>query len=295
MRIAIVGAGRTGADLLERLGDRPGLDVVLVADRDPAAVGLERAAERGIDTSTDGFDGVLAAAERPELVFDATTATSHRALGTGPAEAGIRVVDLTPAGVGALVIPAVNLDAVAGERAISLATPGAQAVVPLVAAVASVAEVRYAEVVSTLASTAVGPGARASVDDTLRTTVAALRSVGGARAAKAIVLVSPAAPPAPMRNALFCLVPPDADRAVITNALEAATASLALQVPGYRKAAGPLFQESDDDLLCVSLVVEVTTGVGGTLPSYAGNVELLTRAAVAVGERLALRQPVEAT
>jgi acetaldehyde dehydrogenase len=279
MRIAIVGADAIGSDLLERLSDRPELDVVLVADA----------------TSADGFDAVLDGAERPELVFAATTVASRRALGSMLSEAGIRVADLTAAGLGVLVVPAVNLDAVGAEVEISLATPAAQAVVPLVAAVGSITEVLYAEVVTTLASAALGTDARASVDDTLNTTVAALQGPGGARAAKAIVLVNPGEPPAPMRNALFCLVSPDADRAAIARALDSAAAALALHVPGFRTVAGPLFEETDDDLLCLSLVVEVTAGVGGSLPSYAGHVELLTRAAVALTERLALAHSVSAT
>lgn len=291
MRIAIVGAGTVGADLLEKLDHQPELEVLLVADRDPAAPGLARAREQGISTAIGGFDAVLGASERPEVVFDATTAAARRALGPAPADAGIRVVDLTPSGIGALVVPAVNLDDVLAEDEISLSTAVAQAVVPLVRAVGEVAEVEYAEVVSTFSSAAVGAGARASVDDMLDTTVAALRRVGGARAAKAIVLVSPAEPPAPMRSALFCLVPLDADRDAIADALQAAAASLAL----LRTVAGPLFEETDDGRLCVSVVAEVTAGVGAALLSYTGHVQLLTGAAVMVGERLALGGAVPAS
>lgn len=288
MRIGIVGAGTVGTDLLRRVTGRPELEVVLVADRDPAAPGLALAGASRIATSTRGAESVLAVDDPPEVVFVATNAAARRALGSRLSDAEIRVVDLTPAGGEVIVVPLLNLDAADGAAEISLATPAAQAAAPFVAAIGEVAPVLYAEVVSTVASAALGAGARRSIDDVVHTTAAALRQPGCAALGKAIALVSPAEPPPAMRISLFCLVAPESDRAAVADAVASAAASLTARVPGCRLTAGPLFEEADDDQLRASVMIEATAGVGSALPSHAGHLELLTHAAAEVGRRLAL-------
>jgi acetaldehyde dehydrogenase (acetylating) len=283
LRIGIIGAGTVGTDLLRRLSERPGLEVVLVADQDPAAPGLALATQKGLSTSTQALEAVLAAEDPPEIVFVTAAGAGDSSLAAG----SIRVVDLTPAGSGVIVVPSVNLEAVDGAAVVGLATPAAQVAVPLVAAIGDVAPVAYAEVVSTLASAALGAGARRSIDATLEATAAALRHPGRAAVGKAVALVSPAQPPPPMRVTLLCLLPVGSDRTALEQAVATAIASLAGRVPGCRLVTGPLVEETDEEQLRLSVVVEVTAGMGGALPSHAGHVELLTRAAVEVGERVA--------
>jgi acetaldehyde dehydrogenase len=291
LRIAIVGAGTVGTDLLRRLADRPELEVVLVADRERAAPGLSLASASGIPASAGGFESILAEDPPPEVVFVAADAAARRAIGSRFSDAGIRVVDLTPAGEGVVVIPSVNLDAADEAAEISLATPAAQAAVPFVAAIGEEAPVVYAEVVSTVASAALGAGLRRSVDDVIHTTTAALCRPGRAAAGKAIALVTPAEPPPAMRISVFCLVAPESDRAAIAEAVASATSSLSARVAGCRLAAGPLFEEIDGEQLRTSIVIEAAAGVGSPLLAHAGHLELLTIAATDVGLRLA-RGPV---
>jgi acetaldehyde dehydrogenase len=287
LRVGIVGAGTVGTDLLRRLEGRADIEVVLVTDCDAAAPGLALAAANGIATSADGVELFLAADDAPEVVFVATNATGHRGFGSRLADAGLRVVDLTPAAGGVVVVPTVNLDAADGAVEISLATPAAQAAVPFVAAIAEVAPVSYAEAVSTVASAGLGAGARRSVDEALDITAAALRQPGRAAIGKAIALVSPAEPPPTTRVSVFCLVAAESDRAAVAAAVVSAADSLTARAPGCRLAAEPLFEETDDAQLRTSIMIEATAAAGGGLPSHAGHVELLTLAAIEVGERLA--------
>lgn len=288
LRIGIVGAGTVGTDLLRRLADRPELEVVLVADRERAAPGLSLASTRGIPASTGGFESVLAEDPPPEVVFVAADTAARRGVGSRLSDAGIRVVDLTPSGEGVVVIPSVNLDAADEAAEISLATPAAQAAVPFVAAIGEETPVVYAEVVSTVASAALGVGLRRSVDDVIHTTAAALCRPGRAAAGKAISLVTPAEPPPAMRISVFCLVAPEADRGAVADAVASAASSLSARVPGCRLTAGPLFEETDDEQLRASIVIEAAAGVGSPLPAHAGHLELLTIAATDVGRRLAV-------
>jgi acetaldehyde dehydrogenase len=291
VRVAILGPGNVGADLLEKLRRSPSLEVSLVAGLAATSPGLMRAAAYGIATSTRGLETILESADRLAVVFDATTAAAHAESASQLAGAGIRVIDLTPSGVGLVALPALDHWPTVEQRDVSLATCGAQAAAPLVAGVAAVSDVEYAEVVSTLPSISVGRGMRCDVDEVTQITAVALERVGGARRAKAIVIVNPADPPAAMRNSVACLVDVEADADAIAESLRLTIAKVRLLVPGYRLVTGPLFEQTDDGRLRVAVVIEVT-GRGDFLPPYAGNLDLTTVAAVAVAERLAVPQEV---
>ncbi len=286
MRVAIVGTGNIGTDLLEKLRRVPELEIAIFAGIDPDSAGIARARGYGIPVSTDGADAVLALDDPVDLVFEATSAGVHVATAPRYAEAGIPVVDLTPAKLGPAVVPAVGLDGVDGAPNVNLTTCGGQATVPIVAAVASQAPVEYAEIVSTVASRSAGPGTRSNIDEFTRTTAGALESIGGAERGKAIIILNPADPPILMRNTVFCLVPADADTDAIAAAIEEMAERVQAYVPGYRVVAEPVFDELDDGRVKVSTFLEVT-GAGDFLPEYAGNLDIMTAAAVAVARRLA--------
>jgi acetaldehyde dehydrogenase len=281
MRVAIVGSGNIGTDLMYKVERSELLELAGVAGIDPESEGLRRARDRGHVTSDQGLEGLLAHDDDIELAFDATSARAHARHAELLAHRGIRSVDLTPAALGPSVIPAVNLRSNLDAPDVNLVTCGAQATVPVLAAASSVAEVAYAEIVSTISSSSAGPGTRQNIDEFTLTTARALESVGGAARGKAIILLNPADPPIAMRNTVYLDVP-GADVRAISDAIEVIVAAVAEYVPGYRLTTPPLAQ---DDQLTVLLEVR---GAGDYLPEYAGNLDIMTSAAVRVAEQHAL-------
>ena len=289
MRCAIVGSGNIGSDLLVKLRRSPYLEPVLMVGVDPDSDGLARARRLGVAATAGGVDALLADPHGAELVIEATSAHAHREHAPRYEEAGLTALDLTPAAIGPFVVPPVNLADVAHLPNLNLVTCGGQATVPIVAAIASLTEVRYAEIVSTLASRAAGPGTRANIDEFTTTTARALETVGGARRGKAIIVLNPADPPLIMRNTVFCAIDADADWSAITAAVGQMAAIVAGYVPGYRVKAGPVFDPGagPDGSTRVSVFLEVI-GAADYLPAYAGNLDIMTAAAVATAEALAL-------
>lgn len=281
--VAIVGTGNIGTDLLEKVRRSDVLDLVLFAGIDADSPGLARARTLGFETSVEGAAAIPG--RGVELVFEATSAAMHRANAAQYAAHGITAVDLTPPKVGVAIVPAVNVDAAAGAPNVSLSSCGAQATVPVVAAIAAAADVAYAEIVATISSRSAGPGTRQNIDEFTRTTASALESVGGAAVGKAIIILNPANPPINMRNTVFALVDLGADRDRIRDEVLAMEARVQRYVPGYSVVAGPEFDPTDDGLLRVAVIVEVT-GAGDFLPPYAGNLDIITSAAVAVAEAI---------
>jgi acetaldehyde dehydrogenase len=291
MRVAIVGTGNIGSDLLEKVRRSSTLEIAIFAGIDAQSPGLARARECGIPTSTKGVDAVLERANSLDLVFEATSAAVHRANAPRYADAGLPVVDLTPAKLGPAVVPSVNIAVATSAANVNLTTCGGQATIPIVAAVAQASEASYAEIVSTVSSRSAGPGTRQNIDEFTRTTADALQTVGGAAQGKAIIILNPADPPILMRNTVFCLIA-DADHGKIEESVRAMIARVREYVPGYRLVAGPEFDALDDGRTKVSVFLEVS-GAGDFLPPYAGNLDIMTAAAVAVGERLATPAQLE--
>lgn len=285
--VAIVGSGHIGTDLMEKLRRSQRLAVRWMVGVDPASPGLARARRCGIETSAAGVDWLLAQRERPEIVFEATSAAVHEANAPRYRAAGIRAVDLTPAAAGPPVIPPVNLREHLGAWNVNLVTCGGQATVPMVHAVARVAPVEYAEIVATIASRSAGPGTRANIDEFTRTTARAIEQVGGAARGKAIIVLNPAEPPLVMRDTILCVLPGGTDREAVTASIVEMETEMKSYVPGYRLLREPQY---DDEK--VAILVEVT-GAGDFLPPYAGNLDIMTAAAVRVGEELAGARPGE--
>ncbi len=289
---AIVGSGNIGTDLMYKLQRSPVLEVTLVAGIDPASDGLRRARELGVEATDRGVEPILEKPERYPIVFEATSAWVHRQNAPRYAEAGIRVVDLTPAKLGPLVVPPVNLDEHLNAPNVNLITCGGQATVPIVAAVARVTRVPYAEIVSTVASKSAGPGTRQNIDEFTRTTSSALVEVGGAGEGKAIMILNPADPPILMRNTVFCALEEGYDRVAVAGSILDMVEEVSSYVPGYRLKADPVFEEDTYPTpggvvpARVVALLEVE-GAGDSFPPYAGNLDIMTASAVRVGEALA--------
>jgi acetaldehyde dehydrogenase len=288
---AIVGSGNIGTDLLVKLHRSLHVDVRYMIGVDPASDGLARARNIGVEVSARGVDWLLARAEMPEVVFEATSARAHLANAPRYREAGIRAVDLTPAAVGPHVCPPVNLtDHLAADN-LNMITCGGQATIPIVRAVSRVTPVPYAEIVASIASRSAGPGTRANIDEFTQTTARAIETVGGAARGKAVIILNPVEPPMIMRDTVFCAIHPDSDRDAVAASIEAMVAAVQEYVPGYTLRAAPQFDDPRpgwQGQARVATFLEVR-GHGDYLPPYAGNLDIMTAAAARVGEELAGR------
>ncbi|MCW2906431.1 MAG: hypothetical protein JWL68_1220 [Actinomycetia bacterium] len=287
---AIVGPGNIGTDLLAKLQRSEHVDVLYMVGVDPDSGGLERARRLGISATSGGVNWLLDQPELPDLVFEATSARAHLASAPRYAEAGIQAVDLTPAAVGPMVCPPVNLREHLTAPNLNMITCGGQATIPVVRAVSSVTAVPYAEIVASIASRSAGPGTRANIDEFTTTTARAIESIGGAERGKAVIVLNPVDPPMIMRDTVFCAISPDADTGAITESVLAMVAEVARYVPGYALRADPQFDPPAADWggwARVAVFLEVR-GHGDYLPPWAGNLDIMTAAAARVGEVLAV-------
>ncbi len=278
---AILGSGNIGTDLMYKLLRSRTLEPRVMVGIDPDSDGLRRARREGLVTTHEGVDWIVSHPEECRFVFEATSAGAHRANAPKIAAAGLQSIDLTPAKLGPGVVPAVNIEEHWEAADVNMITCGGQATIPMVAAVSAVTPVPYAEIVATIASLSAGPGTRESIDAFTRTTAKGLEEIGGAERGKAIIILNPADPPLIMRDTVFCGISPEADREAIRESIERMRERVAGYVPGYRLRGEPQFEEDR-----VAIFVEVE-GAADYLPAYAGNLDIMTAAAVAVGEELA--------
>ncbi|MFK0211405.1 acetaldehyde dehydrogenase (acetylating) [Streptomyces sp. NPDC090298] len=286
---AIVGSGNIGTDLLYKLLRSEHVEPRWMIGVDPDSEGLARAARAGLEASPEGVDWLLAQDERPDIVFEATSASVHRANAPRYAELGIKAVDLTPAAVGPAVVPPANLREHLDRPNVNMITCGGQATIPMVYAVSRVVPVAYAEIVASVASVSAGPGTRANIDEFTRTTSRGIETIGGAERGKAIIILNPAEPPVMMRDTVFCAIPEDADRAAVALSVKEIAEQVASYVPGYRLRAEPQFDDPSPEnggMARVAIFLEVE-GAGDYLPPYAGNLDIMTAAATKVGEEFA--------
>jgi acetaldehyde dehydrogenase len=300
-KVAIIGSGNIGTDLMIkvlRLSEH--LEVAAMAGIDPDSDGLARARRLKVATTHDGVDGLVRLAEFAdvEYVFDATSAGAHRRHDEVLRALGRTVIDLTPAAVGPYVVPPVNLDAHLDAPNVNMVTCGGQATIPIVAAVAAVAPVHYGEIIASISSRSAGPGTRANIDEFTETTSSAIEKIGGATRGKAIIVLNPAEPPLIMRDTVHCLVS-GADTQAVTASVETMVGRVQAYVPGYRLKQQVQFDAvaPDDPLRAllpragatepvkVSVFLEVE-GAAHYLPAYAGNLDIMTSAALRTAERI---------
>ncbi|MFC8517277.1 acetaldehyde dehydrogenase (acetylating) [Streptomyces sp. NPDC057257] len=315
-KVAVIGSGNIGTDLMIkvlRLSDT--LEMAAMVGIDPDSDGLARAARLKVPTTHEGVDGLIRMDGFDDIgiVFDATSAKAHVENAKKLAPYGKRLVDLTPAAIGPYVVPPVNLDEhlSGGDNAVdnfNMVTCGGQATIPIVHAVSRITPVPYAEIVASIASKSAGPGTRANIDEFTETTSGAIEKVGGARRGKAIIVLNPAEPPLIMRDTVYCLIG-DADHDAVRASVEEMVAAVAEYVPGYRlkqevqftpvPAGDPVHTLLPDGVeekptTKVSVFLEVE-GAAHYLPAYAGNLDIMTSAALRVAERIAGRETTEVT
>jgi acetaldehyde dehydrogenase len=282
VRVAILGTGNIGTDLLIKIQSRSKLlEVGMFTGIDPNSDGIARAREIGVPTSTEGITPILANSGI-KIVFDATSAGAHRKHAPLLRAAGMVAVDLTPAAVGPYVVPAVDIDLKGiGEPNINMVTCGGQATIPMVFAVSRAVEVAYAETVTTIASKSAGPGTRANIDEFTVTTARGVQMIGRAKKSKSIIILNPAEPPILNQHTIYTILESEPDREAITASVEAMVGTVQRYVPGYRLKYPPVF---DGKKVTIMIVVE---GAGDFLPKYAGNLDIMTSAAQAAGEAIA--------
>jgi acetaldehyde dehydrogenase len=301
--VAILGSGNIGTDLLIKIMRTSNvLRMSAFAGIDPQSDGLAFARRQDVPVTHEGIDGLLRMRgfDDVKIVFDATSAKTHRRHHEVLTALGKQVIDLTPAAVGPYVVPVVNMETHFGAPNLNMVSCGGQATIPMVAAVNRVAKVEYAEIVSTIASKSAGPGTRANIDEFTQTTARAIETVAGVGKGKAIIVLNPADPPLIMRNTVFCLSR-EADTAEIARSVERMAEEVRTYVPGYQlkqqvqiEAAGkarplriPGLGEYTGIKTSIFLEIE---GSGHYLPPYAGNLDIMTSAALKTAERLAQRQ-----
>ncbi|MFJ3056219.1 acetaldehyde dehydrogenase (acetylating) [Herbaspirillum sp. NPDC087042] len=298
--VAIIGSGNIGTDLMIKiLRHGKALKMVAMVGIDPKSEGLERARRMGVETTSDGLEGLLRlpAFNDIRIVFDATSAGAHQHHNEVLQAHGVRVIDLTPAAIGPYVIPSINLDAELAAPNINMVTCGGQATIPIVAAVNRITKVHYAEIIASISSKSAGPGTRANIDEFTETTSRAIEVLGGAEKGKAIIILNPAEPPLIMRDTVFTLTDLS-HKESIEDSIMLMIEKVRSYVPGYRLKQRVQFDEIDASTpmnvpglglrsgLKTSVYLEVE-GAAHYLPAYAGNLDIMTSAAMACAERVA--------
>ena len=282
LKVAILGSGNIGTDLMKKIMRSPNLELTTVIGIDPNSDGLRKAREAGFKTIHAGLDAFLKTKESVDVVFDATSAYSHIKHAAQLRAHGIRAIDLTPAAIGPLTVPTVNLHAYPDADNVNMVTCGGQATIPIIHAVSQLYEVEYAEIVATIASKSAGPATRSNIDEFILTTSRAIEVVGGAKKGKTILILNPAEPPIMMNDTIHLLVDrPVEDEDALYEALVKTEQTVQQYVPGYRLKARPFV---DGDRISVFLEV---AGAADYLPAYAGNLDIITAAAIKIAEEWA--------
>ncbi|WP_169864872.1 acetaldehyde dehydrogenase (acetylating) [Sutcliffiella halmapala] len=284
IKVGIIGSGNIGTDLMIKLHRSKVLEMTTMIGIDSQSDGLRRAKAYGHHIIMNGIEGFLERQDLADILFDATSAKAHLHHAEALEGTGKHILDLTPAAVGPFVVPTVNLKNHIDAPIVNMITCGGQATIPIVHAVNQICDVEYAEIVATIASKSAGPGTRANIDEFTTTTARAIEKIGGAKRGKAIIILNPAEPPIIMRDTVYCLVKDvNGKEAQIIQSIKKRVEEIQQYVPGYRLRTDPIF---DGNKLSVFLEVE---GAGDYLPSYSGNLDIMTAAAVKVAEEKAKR------
>jgi acetaldehyde dehydrogenase (acetylating) len=282
VKVGIIGSGNIGSDLMVKLRKSELLEVTTMMGIDATSRGMRHAKEIGLEVFDNGIDGLQNNPELVDIIFDATSAKAHLYNADVAKKLGKQMIDLTPAAIGPFIVPTVNLGAHLDADNVNLITCGGQATIPIINAINQVAPVEYGEIVATISSKSAGPGTRANIDEFTETTAKGIEQVGGAKKGKAIIILNPAEPAIMMRDTVHAIVDPSTvDEKSITDSVVRMAEKVQSYVPGYKLRTEPIF---DGNKVTVFLEVE---GAGHYLPKYAGNLDIMTSAAVKVAEEFA--------
>lgn len=281
LKVGVIGSGNIGTDLMYKIERSPVLEMSVMVGIDPDSDGLKRAKNRGYEIISNGIDGLMERLDLVDIVYDATSAYAHKRNSDLLTAANIKVIDLTPAAIGPFTVPSVNLKEHLGKSNVNMVTCGGQATIPIIHAISRIVPVDYAEIVATIASLSAGPGTRENIDEFTSTTSKAIEVVGGAKKGKAIIILNPAEPPIIMRDTIHALVEEEGHEEAINKSIHDMVAEVQTYVPGYVLKASPIFEGKK-----VSVFIEVN-GAADYLPAYAGNLDIMTAAAVQVGNEMA--------
>ncbi|MHA6250792.1 acetaldehyde dehydrogenase (acetylating) [Oceanobacillus sp. CAU 1775] len=289
LKVGIIGSGNIGSDLMVKLTKSNSLELTTMMGVDLSSRGMQHAKEIGLEVFDNGIDGLLEKPELVDIVFDATSASAHVHNAEVAKKLGKQMLDLTPAAIGPFVVPTVNLRDHLDAENVNLITCGGQATIPIIHAINQVAPVVYGEIIATISSKSAGPGTRANIDEFTETTAKGIEQVGGAKKGKAIIILNPAEPPIMMRDTVHAIVEEGTmDEEKITTSITEMAAKVQSYVPGYTLRTEPIFEGNQ-----VTVFLEIE-GAGHYLPKYAGNLDIMTSAAVKVAEEFA-KSRAEAT
>ncbi|RLL45097.1 acetaldehyde dehydrogenase (acetylating) [Oceanobacillus piezotolerans] len=282
IKVGIIGSGNIGSDLMVKLTKSDVLELTTMMGINRTSKGMQHAEYLGLQVFDNGVDGLLEQPDLVDILFDATSAKAHLHNAEVAKKLGKQMLDLTPAALGPFIVPTVNLGEHVNAENVNLITCGGQATIPIISAISQIAPVEYGEIVATISSKSAGPGTRANIDEFTETTAKGIETVGGARKGKAIIILNPAEPPIMMRDTIHALVEGETiDEEGITKSIKEMVSKVQSYVPGYKLRTEPIF---DGNKVTVFLEVE---GAGHYLPKYAGNLDIMTSAAVKVAEEFA--------
>lgn len=281
LKVGIIGSGNIGTDLMYKIERSKELEMSVMVGIDPNSDGLKRAERRGYEVISNGIDGLMERLDLVDIVYDATSAYVHKRNSDLLTAANKKVIDLTPAAIGPFTVPPVNLKDHLEKSNVNMVTCGGQATIPIIHAISRIVPIDYAEIVATIASLSAGPGTRANIDEFTSTTSKAIEVVGGAKKGKAIIILNPAEPPIIMRDAIHVLVEEEGHEEAINKSIHDMVAEVQTYVPGYSLKGSVIFEGKK-----VSAFIEVN-GAADYLPAYAGNLDIMTAAAVQVGNEMA--------
>ncbi|MGI6672089.1 MAG: acetaldehyde dehydrogenase (acetylating) [Christensenellales bacterium] len=278
VKVAIVGPGNIGTDLMYKVFRSQYLEMSLMLGV-VESEGIKRARSKGVEVSTEGINYLVQHPEKADIVFDATTAKAHINFNAPACEKmGKVIIDLTPAAIGKIVTPMVNIEEALKVKNVNLITCGGQATTPIIHAITRVVPLEYAEVITSVASKSAGPGTRNNIDEYTQTTAKAIMQLTNTDRAKVMTVFNPAVPEPPMRNTIFGIPKAKYDIKEVAESVEAMAKSMQEYIPGYELTLSPIIERD-----IITTIVSVY-GQGDFLPPYAGNLDVETASAVKIGE-----------
>ena len=284
VKVGIIGTGNIGTDLLVKIQRSQVLECGIFAGQNRESLGIKRAKEMGVKTSFNSINAILKNPELCEIVFDATSAESHKIHSPILKKLKKFTIDMTPSKIGKMCVPIINLEECLNYQEINMVSCGGQDTVPIIEAIVKVhPQTSYVEIVSSIASKSAGIATRDNIDEYTQTTCEGITLFTKVPKAKAIIILNPAEPPIVMHNTIYAKVEKPKIHALAVE-INKVVRKIREYVPGFRLTKGPVFENSR-----ITVMNEVQ-GLGDFLPTWAGNLDIINCAAIKVAEEYARRK-----